>query len=47
MIETKDGKTDKEYFKNMIQKSELVGEKLRTSGNKLGEYKVVFYLIGF
>ncbi len=40
MVEAKDGKMDKEYFKNMIQKSELVEEKWGISGGKLGEYQV-------
>ena len=40
MIEAKEGKIDKEYFKNMIQKSELVDIKRGSSGNKIGEYKV-------
>ena len=40
MIEAKEGKIDKEYFKNMIQKSELVDEKRGASGFKLGEYQV-------
>ena len=40
MIEAKEGKLDKEYFKNMIQKAELVEIKKGASGYKLGEYKV-------
>ena len=40
MIEAKEGKIDKEYFKNMIQKSELVDIKRGSSGNIIGEYKV-------
>jgi len=40
MVEAKDGKMDKEYFKNMIQQSELVDEKFGASGMKLGEYQV-------
>ena len=40
MIEAKEGKIDKEYFKNIIQKSKLVEEKIGASGNKIGEYKV-------
>ena len=40
MVEAKEGKMDKEYFKNMIQKSELVDIKRGASGYKLGEYKV-------
>ena len=40
MVEAKEGKIDKEYFKNMIQKSELVDEKRGASGLKVGEYKV-------
>ena len=39
MIEAKEGLIDKEYFKNMIQSSELVDEK-RASGMKVGEYQV-------
>jgi len=40
MVESKEGKMDKEYFKNMIQKSELMEIKKGASGYKLGEYKV-------
>jgi ubiquitin-protein ligase len=40
MVEAKEGKMDKEYFKNMIQKSELVDIKRGASGYKIGEYKV-------
>ena len=40
MIEAKEGKIDKEYFKNMIQRSELVDEKRGPSGYKIGEYYV-------
>ena len=40
MIEAKEGKIDKEYFKNMIQKSELVDIKRAVSGYKIGEYMV-------
>lgn len=40
MIEAKEGKTDIEYFKNMIQKSELMDIKYGASGFKQGEYIV-------
>jgi ubiquitin-protein ligase len=40
MIEAKEGLIDKEYFKNMIQSSELVDEKRGPSGMKVGEYQV-------
>ena len=40
MVEAKDGKMDEEYFKNMIQQSELLDEKLGASGMKMGEYQV-------
>ena len=46
MIEAKEGKIDKEYFKNMIQKSKLVEEKRGVSGYKIGEYKVDVLSIG-
>ncbi len=40
MVEAKEGKMDKEYFKNMIQRKELIEELLGVSGIKLGEYQV-------
>ena len=40
MFKAKDGKMDKEYFKNMIQQSELFDVELGASGMKLGEYQV-------
>ena len=39
MVEAKEGKMDKEYFKNMIQRKELI-EELRGAYGKLGEYQV-------
>ena len=38
--EAKEGKMDKEYFKNMIQKKELIEEKRGASGFKIGEYQI-------
>ena len=40
MVEAKEGKMDKEYFKNMIQRKELIEELRGASGIKLGEYQV-------
>ena len=40
MVEAKEGKMDKEYFKNMIQKKELIEVKYGASGIKKGEYQV-------
>ena len=40
MVEAKEGKMDKEYFKNMIQKKELIEVKKGASGYKKGEYQV-------
>ena len=45
MVETKDGKMDKEYFKNMIQKSELIEEKLGLSGIKLDFIKLTYQIM--
>ena len=39
MVEAKEGKVDKEYFQNMIQKKELMDVKLGPSGHKEGEYQ--------
>ena len=40
MVEAKEGKMDKEYFKNMTQKKELIEVKYGASGIKIGEYQV-------
>ena len=40
MVEAKEGKMDKEYFKNMIQRKELIEELRGASGIKIGEYHV-------
>ena len=40
IVEAKEGKMDIEYFKNMIQKKELIEIKYGLSGFKIGEYQV-------
>ena len=47
MVEAKEGKIDKDYFMNMIQKKEVLKLNMALLECMNGKYKLIIYLVGF